>query len=190
MPLVLVAFILLLPLIVIALLPLTIVQRYRVGTARRIGRPWFARLNLLLLAFSTALFVISSAVMNTWVPNALLHVAGGLAAGGLLGLLGLKWTRWEPTAAAIHYTPNRPLVLLLTVAVAARLIYGFWRGWQAWGNSGSASSWLVASGVAGSLGVGAVILGYYLTYWAGVSRRLRRHRSANAEYRATRRRFR
>lgn len=186
MPLLLFAFILLLPLIVVALMPVTIVQRYRAGTARRVGRPWFARLNFLLLGVSTAIFVVSSAIMNVWLPNALLHVAAGLVGGAALGLLGLKLTRWEPTAAAIHYTPNRPLVLLLTVAVAARLIYGLWRAWQAWSNSGSASSWLAASGLAGSLAVGAVILAYYVTYWAGVSRRLARHRTANAEYRANR----
>jgi hypothetical protein len=35
-------------------------------------------------------------------------------------------------------------------------------------------SWLTASGAAGSLGAGALVLGYYLTFWVGVRRRLRR----------------
>jgi len=38
---------------------------------------------------------------------------------------------------------------------------------------------LVASfGVAGSLAAGAVVLGYYLSYWLGIRRRLRRHLAA------------
>ena len=36
-------------------------------------------------------------------------------------------------------------------------------------------SWFVAAGVAGSMAAGAVVLGYYLTYWIGVRRRYRRH---------------
>ncbi len=32
-----------------------------------------------------------------------------------------------------------------------------------------------ASGAAGSLAVGAIVLGYYVTYFAGLGRRLRRH---------------
>jgi len=74
--------------------------------------------------------------------------------------------------------PNRPLVLLITVVVAARVLYGFWRGWHAWQNAEAGTSWLAASGATGSLAVGAVVLGYYFTYWAGVARR-ERHRFAN-----------
>jgi hypothetical protein len=48
-----------------------------------------------------------------------------------------------------------------------------WRSWQAWRLAAGDTSWIVSSGVAGSLAAGAVVLGYYLTYWFGVRRRLR-----------------
>ncbi|MBA3882173.1 MAG: hypothetical protein H0X73_05495 [Chthoniobacterales bacterium] len=38
---------------------------------------------------------------------------------------------------------------------------------------------LAVSGLAGSLAVGGVVLGYYFTYWAGLADRLKKHRVAN-----------
>ncbi len=175
MPFLLVIFVLLLPLLFVLLLPFSLVQRYRAGTARRLGHSWLARLNVALLGFSAWLFLVVAAATNFWVPRTLLSSAAGLVGGAILGLIGLRLTRWEPTAHGLHYTPNRPLVLLLTVAVAVRVIYGFWRGWNTWQHSGGPGSWLVSSGAAGSLAVGAVVLGYYLAYWTGVGRRLKRH---------------
>ena len=165
--------VLLLPVAFVILLPFSVLQRYRAGTARRKGRPWVATLNVVVISVSVLLFVLAAAITNTWVADALLCAGAGLIAGGMLGLLGLRWTRWEPTARGLHYTPNRSLVLIITLAVGARLLYGIWRAWQTWDNSRSVASWLADSGAAGSLAVGAVVLGYYFTYWAGVARRLK-----------------
>jgi hypothetical protein len=74
----------------------------------------------------------------------------------------------------LHYTPNRWLVLAITLVVTARVLYGFWRAWESWRAGLSEGSWFVAAGVAGSMAAGAVVLGYYLVYWIGVRRRLRR----------------
>jgi hypothetical protein len=73
----------------------------------------------------------------------------------------------------LHYTPNRWLVLAITLIVSSRLLYGFWRGWHAWRFTPQDSSWLAEAGAAGSLGAGAIVLGYYMTYWLGVRRRAR-----------------
>ena len=167
------------PLLFVVLLPFSIVNRYRLGTSRRLGRSWVATLNVVFIAFSALIFIWAAALTNTWVPNAFLYALYGMTAGILLGFIGLKLTRWEPTARSLHYTPNRPLVLMITIIVAARVLYGFWRSWHAWQNATSGTSWLVASGAAGSLGFGAIVLGYYFTYWGGVARRLKRHREAN-----------
>jgi TRAP-type C4-dicarboxylate transport system permease small subunit len=75
----------------------------------------------------------------------------------------------------MKYTPNRWLVLAITLLVTARVLYGFWRGWEAWRASLESAAWVTASGVAGSLSAGAVVLGYYLVFWWGVRRRVRRH---------------
>ena len=172
MPLLLLLF-LFLPLLVIVLLPVSLVQRYRVGTARRLARGWVVTLNLVALVLSTGMFVTGAAVTTVWVPGALSYALAGLAAGGVLGLTGLALSRWEATPRALHYTPNRWLVLGITLVVTSRVLYGFWRGWQAWRSAADGTLWLAVSGVAGSLAAGAVVLGYYLVYWAGVRRRLR-----------------
>ncbi|HVS01699.1 MAG TPA: DUF1453 domain-containing protein [Thermoanaerobaculia bacterium] len=156
--------------------PLSMVRRYRAGTARRLARSWIATVNLVTLAVSVALFLVSAAVTGLWVPRALPYTVAGLAGGCLLGLLGLAATRWEATPEALHYTPNRWLVLSLTLVVAGHLSYSVWRGWHAWRATPDDTSWLAAAGIGGSLAAGAVVLGYYLSFWAGVRWRLRRHR--------------
>ena len=158
----------------IVLTPLAIVQRYRLGTARRRARSWVASINAAGLALSAVLFLAGAAVTSLWIPSALSYSVAGFAAGCLLGVLGLAVTRWELTPAALHYTPNRWLVLAITLIVAARVAFGFWRSWNAWQITTDYASWAAASGAAGSLAAGAVVLGYYLMYWLGIRRRVRR----------------
>lgn len=162
---------------VIVLMPVTLIQRYRVGTARRLARGWVATLNLLALVLSTGMFLTGAAVTNAWVPDAFKYALMGLAGGGALGVIGLALSRWESTPRTLHYTPSRSLVLAITLLVTSRVLYGFWRSWHAWRSALDGTDWLAASGVAGSLAAGAVVLGYYLVYWAGVRRRLRRHQA-------------
>jgi hypothetical protein len=157
----------------IALVPLALVQRYRLGTARRRARGWLAAINLLGFALSASLFLGTAMVTSLWIPEAFTFTAAGLGAGGALGLIGLRLTRWEPGPDALHYTPHRWLVLGLTLVVTARLLYGFWRGFQTWRAGAEGASWLAAAGVAGSMAAGAVVLGYYLVYWFGVRQRVR-----------------
>lgn len=159
----------------VALVPISIVQRYRLGTSRQRARGWLAAVNLAGLSLSTVMFLVGAAVTTYWVPRALSYSAAGLAAGAALGVIGLLLTRWEPGLAALYYTPNRLLVLAITLVVTARIFYGFWRGVHSWRAGLEGSSWFGAAGVAGSMAAGAVVLGYYLIYWIGVRRRLRRH---------------
>ena len=172
MPLLIIPVLVVLALIV--LVPISIVQRYRVGTSRQRARGWLTTLNLGALTLSALLFLVSAAFTNIWVPDALRYTVGGLGAGCLLGIAGLWLTRWEPSLGTLHYTPNRLLVLAITLLVAARVMYGFWRGWESWRAGVSGESWFVAAGVAGSMAAGAIVIGYYLTYWFGVRRRLKR----------------
>ena len=173
MPLLALGLILFAILATIALLPLSIIQRYRVGTSRQRARGWLISLNLFGLSVSTLLFVIGAAITNIWVPGALAYTLAGLAGGLSLGLLGLALTRWEVSPRGVHYTPSRALILTITLVVTARLFYGLWRGWHNWRAAVGGDGWLAESGAEGSLAAGAVVLGYYVMYWAGVRRRLR-----------------
>jgi len=164
----------------IVLMPLSLVLRYRAGTARRQARGWVAVINLVALAISTSLFMMGAALTSIWVPDALRYPLLGFLGGFALGIIGLWLSRWERAPQSLHYTPNRWLVLAMTLVITARVLFGLWRGWHAWRHapaSGDASG-LAAFGVAGSLAAGAVVLGYYVSYWMGVRRRLRRHMGA------------
>jgi glucose-6-phosphate-specific signal transduction histidine kinase len=154
---------------VIALIPVSLVQRYRMATSRQRARGWLIAINLAGLLLSALLFIASAAITSVWIPNALTYTAAGLGAGCLLGIFGLALTRWEPGPGSLHYTPNRLLVLAITLVVTARLAYGFWRGVHTW-----RAGMLSDSGVAGSMAAGAVVLGYYLAFWFGVRRRFKR----------------
>jgi len=167
--------VLVLPLLLVVLLPVSLVNRYRMGTTRRLARGWLATLNLFAIGASVATFLLGSAVTNLWVPHALAYSLAGLSLGGALGLLGLAASRWEHGPGTLHFTPNRWLVLAITLVVAGRIAWGIARAWQAWRAGGGDGGWLAAAGVAESLAAGAVVLGYYLAYWAGVRRRVRRH---------------
>jgi hypothetical protein len=158
----------------IALMPLSLVLRYRAGTARRQARGWVATLNLVALAISTSLFLMGAALASLWVPHALRYSLLGLLGGFALGIIGLWVTQWERAPQSLHYTPNRWLVLAVTLVVTARVLYGFWRGWHRWREAPGHTSALAAFGLAGSMAAGAVVLGYYLSYWMGIRRRLRR----------------
>jgi hypothetical protein len=175
MPLVLLAVALVLAPII--LMPVSLVIRYRVGTARRQARGWVAMLNVVALVISTGLFLLGAALANIWVPQAFGYSLLGLLGGFALGIVGLWLSRWEHGGASLHYTPNRWLVLAVTLLVTARILFGLWRSWHAW-HQATGDSALAAFGVAGSLAAGAVVLGYYLSYWLGIRRRLRRHLAA------------
>lgn len=153
-------------------IPLSVIQRYRAGTRRRKARGCLVSANLLVVALSTLMFLVTAAIVSLRAPDALLWSLSGLAVGALLGFLGVALSRWERSDGGVHYTPSRILILMITVVITVRIGYGIHRAWTAWMQSGS-ESWFVASGIGQSLGFGAIVLGYYLAYWAGVRGRLR-----------------
>lgn len=177
MPLILLLLALLVILaLMMVLVPLSIVQRYRAGTARRPARGWLAMINVFGFGLSSAMIVTTAAISSVWVSGTLGYTAAGLAAGGLLACLGLWLTRWENRDGSLHYTPNRWLVLAISLAVAFRLGLGLWRAWQAWQTRNGDESWLESAGFGGSLAAAALVLGYYLIFWAGIWFRIRNHR--------------
>ena len=115
-------------------------------------------------------------LLGIWVPDAFRYGAAGLAGGCALGIIGLWLTKWEPSREALFYTPSRWLALFLTLAIAARVAYGWWRGLHASGPH----PFLSASGMQLSLAVGGGLIGYYFAYAIGVRLRLARHEKDHA----------
>jgi hypothetical protein len=173
MLLVLLLVLLVLPFVLIALMPFILIQRYRMGTARRMARPWLSTLGVVLMAFSTTVFLGGAAITAVWIPHAFRGAAAGVAVGTGLGIAGLLLTRWEATPATLHYTPNRWLVLLVIVMISARMLYGLWRSWNAARAGIYGTEMVLAFGIPQSLAVGGTVIGYYIAYAAGVRGRIR-----------------
>jgi len=161
---------LLILLAVVVMIPIGIIQRFRLGTARRRARRWLATVNLAGVMASICVLLTAALITTRWVPDTLTYTIAGLGTGCGLGVLGLSLTRWEDRDGQLHYTPNRWLVLVVTLVVALRLAYGFWRTWEAWRQSLEHGAWIAASGAAGSMAAGALVLGYYAVFWSGLRR--------------------
>ena len=182
-PIILFTLLLLVLLALAGVILLSLALRYRAGTARRQARRWVASLNVWATSFSAAFFLSFTFLLSFWIGLAFRYALLGMGCGGVLGLLGLAMTRWESRPEGLFYTPNRWLALIVTFAIAARFIYGWWHATH----SGSASvpgdrHWLItASGTQLSLAVASGLIGYYLVYSIGVRLRLARqeHRRSN-----------
>jgi hypothetical protein len=155
---------------------LSLALRYRAGTARRQGRRWVTTLNVWLTSFSAVLFLSFTFLLSFWVGSAFRFALIGMGFGAILGLLGLAMTRWESQPEGLFYTPNRWLALIITLAIAARFVYGWWRATHYGSIAPADQHWLItASGTQLSLAVAAGLIGYYLVYSIGVRLRLARH---------------
>ena len=155
---------------------LSLVLRYRTGTARRQARRWVASPNVWMTSFSAVFFLSFTFLLSFWVDSAFRFGLIGMGCGGILGLVGLAMTRWESQPEGLFYTPSRWLALLVTLAIAARFVYGWWRATHSGNNTPVDQHWLItASGTQLSLAVAAGLIGYYLVYSVGVRLRLTRH---------------
>ena len=156
--------------LVIALLPLSLWQRYRRGHSRRRAVGWAVGVNAWGAVVAMVLFAVSAAVSSVWVDGAFAHAAMGVAAGIGVGVAGLWLTHFEHDGLKVHYTPNRVLVLLLTVLVAGRIALGFWQVAHVGAPRGDV--WWQQH--ASLFAFGGLLLGYATTYAWGVRWRVRR----------------
>ena len=152
---------------------LSLALRYRAGTARRQARRWVASLNVWMTSFSAIFFLLFTLLLSIWAASAFRFALIGMAVGGILGVLGLTLTRWESRPEGLFYTPSRWLAFIIVFAIAARVLYGWWRATHASSGGGGDQHWLITtSGMQLSLAIAAGLIGYYLVYSIGVRLRL------------------
>src|SRR5215468_7327666 len=126
---------------------LSLALRYRAGTVRRQARRWVASLNVWMTSFSAVFFFLFTLLVSIWVGSAFRFALIGMAAGGILGMLGLTLTRWESRPEGLFYTPSRGLAFVIVFAIAARVLYGWWRATHAGSSSPADQHWFnTASG--------------------------------------------
>jgi hypothetical protein len=175
-PIILVALLFFILLSVGGIVLLSLALRYRAGTARRQGRRWTAGLNVWMISFSAVFFLSFTLLASFWIESASRFALIGMGFGAILGLLGLAMTRWEKQPEGLFYTPSRWLALIVTLAIAARFVYGWWHATHSGGGAPGDQHWLItASGTQLSLAVAGGLIGDYLVYSIGVSLRVTRH---------------
>ena len=79
-------------------------------------RPWVT-LVIFPLLIGLLCFAAHAHVERLW------WLAGGLGIGSLLGIYGLRKTRFEPTKKGLFYTPNAHLGITLSLLFVGRVIY-------------------------------------------------------------------
>lgn len=180
MPIILFALLFFVLLAVGGVVLLSLALRYRAGTARRQGRRWIANLNVWMTSLSVVFFLSFSFLISFWLGTAFRFALIGMCFGGILGLLGLALTRWESQREGLFYTPNAWLAILVTLAIAARFVYGWWHVTHSGSAPGDRHWLMTASGTELSLTVAAGLIAYYLVYSIGVRLQIAHHEQRRA----------
>lgn len=144
---------------ILALVAWGIYRRVRRSIGRQPLRPVRIIISLVILSLVTMLFF---GLMLPH-PDALLALGGGMVLGVLLGLVGLKLTRFETTEAGHFYFPNTYIGLALSLLFIGRILY---RQWMNQHQTLASQPQLFQSPL--TLFIVGLNLGYGLTYYIGL----------------------
>ncbi len=135
---------------------------------RMVGRQRLSRVRPWISVFLFPVLVALLAFVSLQHPLALAALAGGLVAGGLLAVYGLRLTRFERTAAGLFYTPNAHLGIALSLLLIGRVIYRFAEIYAGGLPPEGASTDFARSPA--TLAIFGMLAGYYVAYSLGLLR--------------------
>ena len=163
---------LLTPILIAALVVFSVVRRLRRTFGRQAVQPGRIWLRIGILTIVGGLIVATSVTRGA---EMLAGLIAGFACGAALAYLGLRHTRFEVTPEGRFYTPHTYIGLAVTLLFLGRLVYRFL--YLAGGANGTfASDPNAAAAFQRSpltVGIFAVLIGYYVLFYAGVLRRTR-----------------
>lgn len=160
------------PVLFAALVVWGILRRLRRTFGRQpvhVGRIWF---RICVLTLVGGLVIATSVARNA---GALEALTAGLACGAVLAYLGLRHTKFEVTPEGRFYTPHTYIGLAVTVLFLGRLLYRFFYLSNG-ANAASDPNQNLAMAYQRNpltLGIFAVLVGYYVLFYAGVLVRTR-----------------
>ena len=159
------------PLLILVLPVLIVVRRMR----RQFGRQPLQPRALAIRSGLLALVMAGLVAASIPVPEAPVALAAGAVAGLLVALVNLRLTRFEWTPGGDFYFPHPAVGAALGVVLVARLAYRYTQ-LSALATPGAPPS--VAAGQSPlTLGLMALLIGYYLAYALGlIAVRARHHR--------------
>jgi hypothetical protein len=157
---------LIMPILIGALVVWGIARRLRRTFGRQPVQPVRIWLRIVILTVVGGLIIASSVTRGVEMLEA---VVGGLACGLALAYVGLRHTRFEVTPQGRFYTPHTYIGLAVTLLLVGRLAYRLLslsngtNGMLAAGPDSAAAYQTPLT-----VGIFAVLIGYYVLFYAGV----------------------
>jgi hypothetical protein len=160
------------PVLLICLVAWRVVRRIRHNTGRHLVRP--GRMTFRIVLFS--LITILLAGVSHHQTRSMLGLAGGLAAGALVGLFGVHLTRFETTGEGTFFLPNTYLGIAVSFLLVARLMYRVTLLYAVANETENKEPAFVLTPF--TLFTFGLLAGYYITYYLGIFIRSDRHNVA------------
>ena len=110
------------PILLGGLIVWSLYRRVRRNIGRQKLRPRRIIVSIVILSVVSVLLFGASLQL----PKLMLGIGGGLLLGALLGLVGLRLTKFETTDGVHFYTPDTRIGVALSVLFFGRLLYRFW----------------------------------------------------------------
>jgi cytosine/uracil/thiamine/allantoin permease len=153
--------------VLVALVPL-IAWRIYSRVRRMVGRQRLSRIRPWISVCLFPVLVLLLAFLSLQHSVALAALAGGLLAGSLLAVYGLRLTRFERTAEGLFYTPNAYLGVALSLLLVGRVLY---RAIEVYaGGVPSTPDFSQFARSPATLAIFGMLAGYYVAYAVGLLR--------------------
>jgi len=146
--------------LIIGIFAWSIYRRVRRNIGRQPLQPRRAKISIVILSAISAL-IIGTSLQNINLP---LGFGAGLLLGGLLGLVGLRLTKFETTDQGHFYTPNTHIGIALSGLFVGRIAYRF----IVLGDAVTAQSHPQPFQSPLTLFIVGLNVGYYIVYQTGI----------------------
>jgi len=137
---------------------------------RNIGRQTFSKRRpwITMAVFPALIVMLSFGAYSHHRPALFAALAGGIVGGVVLGVYGLKHTKFEVTPEGLFYTPNAHIGIALSVLFIGRVVYRMFVLYSMNPYAQQSPNDFAASPL--TLGIFGLLAGYYVTYAIGLVR--------------------
>jgi hypothetical protein len=154
----------------IALLILAPLLAWRIYVRFRkmVSRQRLSRVRLWITLIGLPAIVLILGYAAFWHIDRLLSLTGGVAFGSLLGIYGLRRTRFESTPQGLFYTPHAHVGFVLILIFVGRILYRLAQRYVPGASPAFAASEFAQSAL--TLAIFGLLAGYYTAYAVGLVR--------------------